>query len=132
MKTGNIYIFCHSIFLNTSNNYTAIHNNLNHFKQHMCYKIQYSQFELTQQLIYLLSWIKVKNIDTKQSNKRKNKASQSKRQVYHMKLGDTNDRTTGTSMKTGGEIRCSRRVSIPGTPNSNPAPVMITINIVLR
>jgi len=29
-----------------------------------------------------------------------------------MKSGDTNDRTTGTSMKTRGEIRCSGRVCI--------------------
>jgi len=37
---------------------------------------------------------KVKNIDTNQSNKRNNQNSKSKRQDYHMKQGDTNDRTT--------------------------------------
>jgi len=38
--------------------------------------------------------IKVKNIDIKQSNKRNNQNSKSKRQDYHMKSGDTNDRKT--------------------------------------
>jgi len=39
-------------------------------------------------------YIEVKNIDTKQSNKKNNQNSKDKRQDYHMKLGDTNDRTT--------------------------------------
>jgi len=54
----------------------------------------------------------VKNIDTKQSNKRNNQNSKSKWQDYYMKQGDTNDRTKLISMKTRGEIRCSGKVSI--------------------
>jgi len=67
------------------------------------------------------SVIWVKNIDTKQSNKRNNQNCKSKRQDYHMKQGDTNDTTTWPSMKTRGKIRCSGRVSIScfacGTPH---------------
>jgi len=37
---------------------------------------------------------KVKNIDTKHTNKRNTQNSNSKRQDYHMKQGNTNDRTT--------------------------------------
>jgi len=37
-------------------------------------------------------FVEVTNIDTKQSNKRNNQNF--KRQDYHMKQGDTNDRTT--------------------------------------
>jgi len=37
---------------------------------------------------------RVKNIDTKQSNKRNNQNSKDKRQDYNMKYGDTNYRTT--------------------------------------
>jgi len=38
--------------------------------------------------------LRSKNIDTKQSNKRNNQNSKSKRKDYNMKKGDTNDRTT--------------------------------------
>jgi len=56
-------------------------------------------------------WLqKLKNIDNKQSNKRNLQNSKSKRKDNHMEKKKHNDRTTWTSMKTRGEIRCSGRV----------------------
>jgi len=55
---------------------------------------------------------KVKHIDTKQSNKRNNQNSKSKDKTITWNKETQMTATTPTFMKTRGEIRCSRRVSI--------------------